>query len=106
MNKQKTTEIGKLEHELLNFREKSEKNPENEEYLNKLQDTKNELKSKYKTREVGERIRLKLEKFENDKKPTKYFFRQERKRGEAKQINHKHKRRNYERNQTILCTAA
>ena len=87
MNKHKTTEIGKLENELLNFREKSEKNPENEEYLNRLQDTENELKSKYKTREEGERIRSKLEKFENNEKRTKYFFRQERKRGEAKQIN-------------------
>ena len=87
MNKQKTTEIGKLENELLNFREKSEKNPENEEYLNRLQDTENELKSKYKTREEGEKIRSKSEKFENNEKPTKYFFRQERKRGEAKQIN-------------------
>ena len=87
MNKHKTTEIGKLENELLNFREKSEKNPENEEYINRLQDTENELKSKYKTREEGERIRSKLEKFENNEKPTKYFFRQERKRGEAKQIN-------------------
>ena len=87
MNKHKTTEIGKLENELLNFRENSEKNPENEEYLNRLQDTENELKSKYKTREEGERIRSKLEKFENNEKRTKYFFRQERKRGEAKQIN-------------------
>ena len=87
MNKHKTTEIGKLENELLNFREKSEKNPENEEYINRLQDTENEQKSKYKTREEGERIRSKLEKFENNEKPTKYFFRQERKRGEAKQIN-------------------
>ena len=87
MNKHKTTEIGKLENELLNFREKSEKNPENEEYLNRLQDTENEMKSKYKTREEGERIRSKLEKLENNEKRTKYFFRQERKRGEAKQIN-------------------
>ena len=45
------------------------------------------LKSKYKTREEGERIRSKLEKFENNEKPTKYYFRQERKRGESKQIN-------------------
>ena len=56
MNKHKTTEIGKLENELLNFREKSEKNPENEEYINRLQDTENELKSKYKTREGGKEL--------------------------------------------------
>ena len=42
---------------------------------------------KYKTREEGERIRSKLENFETNEKRTKYFFRQERKRGEAKQIN-------------------
>ena len=76
-----------MENELLNFREKSEKNPENEEYLNRLQDTENELKSKYKTREEGEIIRSKFEKNDNNEKPTKYFFRQERKRGESKQIN-------------------
>ena len=55
-------------------KKKPTKNPENEEYLNRLQDTENELKTKYKTKEEGERIRSKLEKFENNEKPTKYFF--------------------------------
>ena len=54
--------------------ESLEKNPENEEDLNRLEDIENELTSKYKTREEGERIRSKLEKFENYEKPTKYFF--------------------------------
>ena len=52
----------------------TEKNAGNEEDLERLQDIKNELMSKYKTRE-GERIRSKLE---NDEKSTKYLSQQER----------------------------
>ena len=76
-----------LTDEFTELRELIEQDSCDEQDSERFEQVKHELKLKEENKHEGNRIRAKIEKFHNDEKQTKYYFKKEQKRGETKQIN-------------------
>ena len=76
-----------LTADLNKLREIIEREDADEKDAERYEQVKYKLKVREEKREEGNRIRAKIVKFTNDEKPTKYYFQQEQKRRETKQIN-------------------
>ena len=83
----KKCELDNLKKEFNKLREIIEKDEDSEDQAERYEEVKHEIESKEREMEEGNRIRAKIDKFNNNEQPTKYFFKQEKKSGETKQIN-------------------